>query len=268
MVLPDGPSSSLLSSTEVKLIQRCSYLLLRLVTEQVVTATVAATAGGGPFSSSSSPPPSASSSPPPSASSSPSLVEEAGVESSERGTGPNGNAGKRPACNMPSNGIAEVGTVMGADSWPELESVRASAKSSSDSLKALSDGLSSVSISQSSGTTVAVAPTAAPTQKHAHPTPTPSHAATARQRNNEVQFAGEIQPKGCNCRLEVPAGDPKMLDRQVVKFEFATIKVTGYPDRALDMDVDIDHYTILGLPTGQDGAKLTEKKISKVYTCN
>ncbi|KAM6591323.1 hypothetical protein CsatA_013928 [Cannabis sativa] len=150
------------------------------VTEQVVTATVAATAaagggGGGPSSSSSSPPPSASSSP--------SLVEEAGVESSESGTGPNGNAGKRPAWNMPSNGIVEVGTVMGADSWPELESVRASAKSSSDSLKALSDGLSSVSISQSSGTTVAVAPTAAPTQKHAHPTPTPSHAATARQRS-------------------------------------------------------------------------------------
>ncbi|KAF4366891.1 hypothetical protein F8388_013956 [Cannabis sativa] len=30
------------------------------------------------------------------------------------------------------------------------------------------------------------------------------------------------------------------------------------------MDVDIDHYTILGLPTGEDGAKLTEKKISKI----
>ncbi|KAF4398938.1 hypothetical protein G4B88_023532 [Cannabis sativa] len=45
------------------------------------------------------------------------------------------------------------------------------------------------------------------------------------ERNNEVQFAGEIQPKGCNCRLEVPAGDPKMLDRQVVKSESATIKI-------------------------------------------
>ncbi|XP_060971469.1 uncharacterized protein LOC133037839 [Cannabis sativa] len=37
----------------------------------------------------------------------------------------------------------------------------------------------------------------------------------------------------------------------------------------IDMDVDIDHYTILGLPMGEDGAnKLTEKKILKVYTCN
>ncbi|XP_062101897.1 la-related protein 1C [Humulus lupulus] len=146
------------------------------VTEQVVIATVAvagAGGGGGPSSSSSSPPPSASSSP--------SLVEETGVESSESGTGPNGNAGKRPAWNMPSNGAVEVGTVMGADSWPELESVRASAKSSSDSLKALSDGMSSVSISQGSGTTVA--PTATPSQKHAHPTSTPSHPATARQRS-------------------------------------------------------------------------------------
>ncbi|KAF4349348.1 hypothetical protein F8388_026508 [Cannabis sativa] len=39
-----------------------------------------------------------------------------------------------------------------------------------------------------------------------------------------VQLAGENQPNGCNYRLEVPAGDPKILDRQVVKSEFATIK--------------------------------------------
>ncbi|XP_062081551.1 uncharacterized protein LOC133787740 [Humulus lupulus] len=31
------------------------------------------------------------------------------------------------------------------------------------------------------------------------------------------------------------------------------------------MDVDVDHYSILGLPTGEDGAKLTEKEISKAY---
>ena len=29
-------------------------------------------------------------------------------------------------------------------------------------------------------------------------------------RNNEVQFAGELQPKGCTYRLEVPSGDPKV----------------------------------------------------------
>lgn len=31
------------------------------------------------------------------------------------------------------------------------------------------------------------------------------------------------------------------------------------------MDIDVDHYSILGLPTGEDGAKLTEKEISKAY---
>ncbi|KAK3433754.1 zinc finger protein ZPR1 [Eucalyptus grandis] len=45
------------------------------------------------------------------------------------------------------------------------------------------------------------------------------------ERNNEVQFAGEIQPRGCCYSLEVPTGDPKMLDRQVVKSESATIKI-------------------------------------------
>ncbi|PQQ03812.1 zinc finger protein ZPR1 homolog [Prunus yedoensis var. nudiflora] len=45
------------------------------------------------------------------------------------------------------------------------------------------------------------------------------------ERNNEVQFAGELQPKGCCYQLKVPSGDPKMLNRQVVKSEFATIKI-------------------------------------------
>ncbi|KAL4291001.1 hypothetical protein GQ457_14G001540 [Hibiscus cannabinus] len=45
------------------------------------------------------------------------------------------------------------------------------------------------------------------------------------ERNNEVQFAGEIQPKGCHYRLEVQSGDPKMFSRQVVKSESATIKI-------------------------------------------
>jgi zinc finger protein len=44
-------------------------------------------------------------------------------------------------------------------------------------------------------------------------------------RNNEVQFAGEIQSRGCSYRLEVPSGNPKMLDRQVVKSESASIKI-------------------------------------------
>ncbi|XP_076935701.1 zinc finger chaperone ZPR1-like [Bidens hawaiensis] len=46
------------------------------------------------------------------------------------------------------------------------------------------------------------------------------------ERNNEVQFAGEIQPKGSCYRLEVSsADDQKMLNRQVVKSETATIKI-------------------------------------------
>ncbi|GKV45467.1 hypothetical protein SLEP1_g52542 [Rubroshorea leprosula] len=45
------------------------------------------------------------------------------------------------------------------------------------------------------------------------------------ERNNEVQFAGEIQPKGCCYSLVVPSGDQKMFDRQVVKSESATIKI-------------------------------------------
>lgn len=45
------------------------------------------------------------------------------------------------------------------------------------------------------------------------------------ERNNEVQFAGEIQPRGCCYSLNIPAGEPKMLDRQVVKSESATIKI-------------------------------------------
>ncbi|XP_076927077.1 uncharacterized protein LOC143590505 [Bidens hawaiensis] len=45
------------------------------------------------------------------------------------------------------------------------------------------------------------------------------------ERNNEVQFAGEIQPRGSCYRVEFSLGDQKMLNRQVVKSETATIKI-------------------------------------------
>ncbi|KAF5747989.1 zinc finger protein ZPR1-like [Tripterygium wilfordii] len=45
------------------------------------------------------------------------------------------------------------------------------------------------------------------------------------ERNNEVQFAGELQPRGCCYHLEIHSGDPKLLNRQVVKSESATIKI-------------------------------------------
>ncbi|KAK3041209.1 hypothetical protein RJ639_028469 [Escallonia herrerae] len=49
--------------------------------------------------------------------------------------------------------------------------------------------------------------------------------ANCGERNNEVQFAGEIQPQGCRYRLDFSSGDRKMLNRQVVKSESATIKI-------------------------------------------
>ncbi|KAI3462345.1 hypothetical protein Pfo_019008 [Paulownia fortunei] len=66
----------------------------------------------------------------------------------------NGGAAKKPAWNKPSNGVtAEVGAVMGAESWPALsESARASPKSSSTySLKALSHGSITISEGMAAG---------------------------------------------------------------------------------------------------------------------
>ncbi|XP_078168218.1 uncharacterized protein LOC144562798 [Carex rostrata] len=45
------------------------------------------------------------------------------------------------------------------------------------------------------------------------------------ERNNEVQFAGQLQPKGCHYQLEVPSGRTEILNRQVVKSDSATIKI-------------------------------------------
>ncbi|OVA05104.1 zinc finger protein [Macleaya cordata] len=45
------------------------------------------------------------------------------------------------------------------------------------------------------------------------------------ERNNEVQFAGQLQPRGCCYSLKIPSGDRKMLNRQVVKSDSASIKI-------------------------------------------
>lgn len=37
------------------------------------------------------------------------------------------------------------------------------------------------------------------------------------EKNNEIQFAGALQPKGVKISLSVPAGDAETLNRQVVK---------------------------------------------------
>ncbi|CDP04882.1 unnamed protein product [Coffea canephora] len=44
-------------------------------------------------------------------------------------------------------------------------------------------------------------------------------------RNNDVQFAGELQPRGCHYCLKISSGDRQMLNRQVVKSGSATIKI-------------------------------------------
>ncbi|XP_043709672.1 la-related protein 1C [Telopea speciosissima] len=86
---------------------------------------------------------------------------------------------KKPAWNKPSNGVVDIGPVMGAVSWPALsESTRASPKSSSDSLKALSDG--SAAISQVP--VIASSPQKQSTN-NANPNSAPNHAFPARQKS-------------------------------------------------------------------------------------
>ena len=62
-------------------------------------------------------------------------------ENLENSNSYNGDMVKRPAWNKPSNGaVSEANPVMGADSWPALSvSTRNTRKSSSESLKALTD---------------------------------------------------------------------------------------------------------------------------------
>lgn len=69
----------------------------------------------------------------------PPIAAAAGEDKSE------GNAGKKPVWNRPSNGASEIGPVMGASSWPALSeaSKAPSNKPSSDS--SLGDVPSSVS---------------------------------------------------------------------------------------------------------------------------
>lgn len=91
------------------------------------------------------------------------------------------NAAKKPAWNRPSNGVLEVGTVMGAVSWPALsESTRASPKSSSsDSVRAHSDG--SVLISQ--GTGIASSSHKQVITNNTNPTLTPTSVTPTRQKS-------------------------------------------------------------------------------------
>ncbi|XP_027077790.1 la-related protein 1C-like [Coffea arabica] len=105
---------------------------------------------------------------------------DAQPEGSDNGSGGN-NGAKKPAWNKPSNGATEAGPVMGAFSWPALsESTRASPKSSSESLKTLSDV--SVPVSQATG----MASPSAHKQginANTNSSSTPNHAPYNRQRS-------------------------------------------------------------------------------------
>ncbi|XP_073005458.1 uncharacterized protein [Typha latifolia] len=61
------------------------------------------------------------------------------------------------------------------------------------------------------------------------------------ERNNEIQFAGQIQPKGCCYRLEVPFGCSEVLNRQVVKSDSATIKI---PELDFEIPVEAQRGTL------------------------
>ncbi|GKV45096.1 hypothetical protein SLEP1_g52218 [Rubroshorea leprosula] len=136
-------------------------------------------------------------------------VEE---ESVENGSGTNDNAGKKPAWGRPSNGAAEVGSVMGTQ-WPALsESARVSSKSSPDSSKVLSDGssLSSPVVSQGTGNA------SVSSQKHvsnnANSNSTPNHTAPARQRSMKRNNSGVSQPPPAGSAVEASLNSPSSRD--------------------------------------------------------
>ncbi|KAI5390638.1 hypothetical protein KIW84_075801 [Lathyrus oleraceus] len=58
------------------------------------------------------------------------------------------------------------------------------------------------------------------------------------ERNHEVQFAGETQPHGCCYSLEIPAGEQKMFNRQVVKSESAIVKI---PELEFEIPPEAQH---------------------------
>ncbi|CAI0392805.1 unnamed protein product [Linum tenue] len=118
---------------------------------------------------------------PPAAVSSPTALSEQvlGSASSSSNTDDeicNGNAGKRPAWNVPSNGAVEIGPVMGAVSWPALsESARVSSKSSPP------DGSSSA-VPVSGGVPASSSPQRQ-VNNNATPNSTPNHTTPQRQRS-------------------------------------------------------------------------------------
>ncbi|XP_058098962.1 la-related protein 1C-like isoform X2 [Magnolia sinica] len=138
----------------------------------------------------------------PSKSSDNAAVAEAGPPETSDSCNNNGdtNVGqaKRPAWNKLSNGVVEAATVMGA-SWPALsESARASPRSSSDSLKALSDG----SVSPSQAPLIASSPQKQTTNNPNHNS-TPNHTVPVRQKSMK-RISGPTNNGGPAAPSEIP----------------------------------------------------------------
>ncbi|KAK1563861.1 hypothetical protein Q3G72_034085 [Acer saccharum] len=80
-------------------------------------------------------------------------------------------------------------------------------------------------------------------------------------RNNEVQFAGEIQPRGCCYWLEVPSGDQKLFHRQVVKSESATIKI---PELDFEIPLEAQRGSLSTLVRAADELQALQEERKKV----
>lgn len=124
-------------------------------------------------------PPFSDSSPPKTASTSPPPENASASEVSDANSG-NAARPKKLAWNKPSNGVVDVGPVMGAVSWPALsESTKASPKSPADSAsKTVTDSL----VSSSQGTVTPHSPQKQATT-NANSNYTSNHTVPARQRS-------------------------------------------------------------------------------------
>lgn len=113
-------------------------------------------------------------------------------ESVENETDSNGNVGKKQVWSRPSNGAADVGSVMGGQ-WPALsESARVSSKPSSDASKVFSEGSPSSPspvVSQGTGNAAAAA-SPKPVSDSAFSNSAPNHSMPTRQRSFKRSNSG------------------------------------------------------------------------------
>ncbi|KAK8474240.1 hypothetical protein V6N12_009740 [Hibiscus sabdariffa] len=165
--------------------------------------------------------------------------EEEGVESEN--AGPNGNAGKKPAWNKPSNDEAKVGAVMGTNKWPALsESAKVPSKTPSDSPRA-SDGSSAspsvVPVSQGNGSAISSPTSQKPVSNNANTNSnrTPNHITPARQksmkRNSNISASngGLSQPPPQDPLVQSPVNSPSARDH-VQRSGFVSQSHTGGND--------------------------------------